>query len=213
VYGPLSIFIGVALIAAMDTMLGSVFSSVWNVSVSKQITIELVCILPGGLLGLFFASRMGFPWWWRPSDGSIKERWVSAITIILGAGFICINVLSVPLGTAADHPLLQVTPFTTKIALAVSLRAALNEEIFFRLFVFSVAAWAINRVIHSRDGAIMIGAVVSAFLYALLHTPRGGMIFPVGLLFIYIYYKRGLLPVMVIHFFADAIPLVLLSII
>lgn len=158
VYGPLSIFIGVALIVAMDTMLGSVFSSVWNVSVSRQVTIELVCILPGGLLGLFFASRMGFPWWWRPSDGSIKERWISAIILILSASFIGINTFSFLHATAADHPLLQVTPFTTKIALAASLRAPLTEEIFFRLFIFSGAAWVINRIFHSRDAAVMIGA-------------------------------------------------------
>ncbi len=37
------------------------------------------------------------------------------------------------------------------------------------------------------------------------------MAFFTGFVMIYIYYKRGLVPVMVVHFFADAIPFIIIS--
>ena len=98
-------------------------------------------------------------------------------------------------------------------AVALSLRAALTEEIVFRLFLFLLATWVIERFIHSQKRSMIVGAVASAFMFALMHGSGFAVAFPLGLALVYIYHRGGLLPAMIVHFFADAIPSALISIV
>jgi hypothetical protein len=54
---------------------------------------------------------------------------------------------------------------------ALALESAILEEIVFRLFVMSVTAWAIARLLKRAKWAVAIGAFVSTALFGLAHVP------------------------------------------
>jgi membrane protease YdiL (CAAX protease family) len=210
-YGPLSILIVSALIVIVDGIFDPFLPYYDQVSKGRIILNNVLFVLPVGLLGLYFASRMGLPWWWRSDESS--NRWqVSYIVISLGVLLVTTNTilnLSSP-DKVALNPLFS--SITLKRAIGLSLHAGLVEETLFRLFLFSFVAWVIDRIFHSRKPALFIGAVVSTFIFALFHTTSAHAVaFVLGFAIVYIYYKNGLLPAMVAHFFADAVPFALLS--
>lgn len=68
--------------------------------------------------------------------------------------------------------------------------------------------WGVLRLLGSKRAPLIIGAVMPTFFFGLTH---GGFLsaFFIGLALVYVYHQRGLLPAMIVHFFADAIPYVL----
>jgi membrane protease YdiL (CAAX protease family) len=209
IYGPLSILVVSALIVAVDGIFDPFLPYYDQASKGRIILNNVLFVLPAGLLGLYFASHMELPWWWRSDENS--KRWqVSHIVIILGIFLVIINTflnLSSP-DRVTLNPLFA--SVTLKRAIGLSWHAGLVEETFFRLFLFSFVAWVIDRIFHSRKPALIIGAAMSTFIFALFHsTSAHAVAFVLGFAILYIYYKSGLLPAMVVHFFADAVPFAL----
>ncbi len=63
---------------------------------------------------------------------------------------------------------------------------------------------------RSQRAPLVVGALTSALVLGLIH-PSFWSVFMIGLALTYIYYQRGLLPAMIVHFFTDAIPYTLVS--
>lgn len=94
--------------------------------------------------------------------------------------------------------------------MALAFRAAQNEEVIFRFFLFPLVAWGVRHFVRSRRVSLVTGAMASSLFFGLIH-PGFFPAFLMGLALVYIYHQRGLLPAMVVHFFTDAIPYVLVS--
>ncbi|MBU7047700.1 MAG: CPBP family intramembrane metalloprotease [Theionarchaea archaeon] len=174
-----------------------------------------------GSMGIFLASRLNLPSWWRPGTDSPQSRRTTIYVVLLGIIIVilntAINVGSVlMIGEAqieqSSFWLFSVTP---KTAVALSLHAAITEEILFRLFIFPLVALTAWYFLHSQKESLVIGAFVSLVLFGLMHPglPRFLIAFTLGIPVIYIYYNRGLIPAMITHFAADAIPFVIISLI
>lgn len=175
---------------------------------------NIAIYLTAGVLGLYFASRLNLPLWYSGNSGLPDSRQVSFISLLLGLGTVAANTLYM-LSLLDQAQVVDQTHWffclTPRTAAALSFKAALTEEIFFRLFLFPVITWAFDHFLHLREVSLVFGALLSQFFFGIYHGQAMLVAFFVGFSLIYIYYKRGLVPVMVIHFFADAIPFVLIS--
>lgn len=176
---------------------------------------DVLLYLAAGVVGLYCASRLGSPHWWRPGTDSDSQAQQTLLTLLLGVAVVAANTfITVVYRDQAVQAAPWITLLTPRTALALSFRAALTEEIFFRLFLFPLIAVILLYFLHSKEISLIIGAFVSSLVFGLLHLPSGFFLaFFVGLALVYIYYQRGLVPAMVVHFFADAIPFVILSVI
>jgi len=176
---------------------------------------DFAVVLLAGLAGIFFSPRVGCPLWRRHSINSSKLGRAVYFSAVLGFSVVVINtVVNLVYFTGDRSHALQVSPWlalpTPEIALALSFRAALNEEVLFRLFLFPLVAWIVGRFVHSQGLSLVTGALVSSIVYGLIH-PGFSMAFFVGLALVYVYYRSGLLSAMTVHFFADAISFVAIS--
>ena len=173
-------------------------------------------VLVAGLAGLFLAPRVGSPIWWRQGDSSRTSRRATLFPVVLGLAVVAYNSLSV-VGYTLSHPdqMAALAPWTIALtpgeAIALALRAALNEEIIFRLFLFPLVAWIAGHLVRSKRIALLIGALASGFAFGLIH-PGFWSAFMIGLALVSIYHQRGLLPAMIVHLFTDAIPYTLVSV-
>jgi membrane protease YdiL (CAAX protease family) len=103
------------------------------------------------------------------------------------------------------------TSLTPETAIALSFRAALSEEIIFRFFLFPLATWLSKHFIKSHQASLVVGAMASTLAFGFIHGAGFAVALLTGLVLIYIYHQRGLLLAMIVHFFADMVPFVLLS--
>lgn len=106
----------------------------------------------------------------------------------------------------------------------VAIRAGINEEILCRLGLMSVLAWLMTRFISRRQTAgpaiIWPANLLAALGFAALHLPQVealyGLTLPIiflvivgngvpGLVFGWLYWKRGLIAAMIAHFSADVV--------
>ena len=209
----ISILIVAALVVAMDIVITPILSSQYgSASLSIVFFWDFNVVLVAGLAGMLFAPRVGCPLWWRHNDSSPDSRRTNYAILLLGLVLVVLNTISnivnVEQAKQAAPWLVLLTPET---AVALSFRAALNEGILFRLFLFPLVAWVAKRFGGSQRASLGLGALASSLVYGYIHGLGFIWAFSVGLALIYIYHHRGLLPAMVIHFFADAIPLVLMS--
>lgn len=189
-----------------------------DVSVATALIAVACLYIFFGIVGMWAASRLDLPVWWRSRDSEKFSK--KALIIALGVVIVVLNMV-VNVGSVvqmAGHPdvvesshWISITPRT---AVALSLHAAVTEEILFRLFFFS-AAWTASHFLRSKKDALITGAVISCFLFGLMDpgVPWFLFAFVLGFPMIYIYSRRGLIPVMVIHFLADSIPFVIISVI
>jgi hypothetical protein len=166
-------------------------------------------VLLTGFAGSFFAPRVSCPLWWRSRNSPSESKRAAYTAVALGlAVVIGCSMLNIASYTADPNQALQVAPWITLLtserALALSLRAALNEEISFRLFLFPLVAWVFKRFIHSHQASLVIGALASSFVFGLIH-PGFVMAFLTGLAIVYIYHQCGLFSAMSVHFLVDAI--------
>lgn len=219
VRGPIAISVVAALVVTCDVVLMPILQVAKYVP-SKAPTVAVLVwdfgtVLVAGLAGLFLAPRVGSPIWWRQGDSSRTSRRAILLPVVLGLVVVAYNSLSVVGYTLAHHDqMAALAPWSTALtpgsAIVLAFRAALNEEIVFRLFLPAVVAWIAGRLVHSQRTALIIGALASAFAFGLIH-PGFFAAFLMGLAFVYIYYQLGLLPAMIVHFSADAIPYTLVS--
>jgi membrane protease YdiL (CAAX protease family) len=203
------------LVVMADTVAMPIVSKYLYGSASATIVFvsDFGIVLFAGIAGLFLAPRLGCPFWWRAGNGSPASRRMTLLTALLGLVVVASNALALLVyRDQVAHA--NVAPWmallTPARAVALAFRAALNEEIFFRLFLFPGTAWVVGHFIPTRQASLLTGVLVSAIVYGVMH-PGFLMAFLVGCAFSYIYYRLGLLPAMVVHFFTDAIPFTLLS--
>jgi hypothetical protein len=212
----LSFFAVAVLVVAVDVMLTSILVRVYlQAGIALVLTYDFSVTLMAGWAGVLLARRVGIPLWWHSNNDSPVLRQKTHILVLLGLFVvICNTVLNLGYYMAYHDEALQVSPWlislTPGIAIALSLRAALNEQVVFRLFLFPLILLVIRYFAHSQKASLVIAGLTSAFLVGLIH-PGFVQAFSIGLALVYIYYQRGLLPAMITHFFADALPLVLIS--
>lgn len=206
--------LGIAgLVAIVDTAILPVLLA----SAYRGATPAYVCafdfgiVAIAGLSGAFFAARVGLPLWWRPCDGSKGSRRETAAVLALGLLVVLGNtlvLLASPDQLARVAPwLLQLTP-TSAVLLAA--RAALTENVVFRLLLFSLAVWVARRARLGTRAGLFAGAAVSALAFALIH-PGGGVALLAGLALAYVFARRGLLAAMGVQFLGDAVPFLILA--
>lgn len=214
------IILAAPFVVACDVVLMPILQVASYVRSGWPTTVVLVwdfsTVLVAGLAGLFLAPRVGCPIWWRPSDSSRTSRRAILIPVVLGLVVVAYNSLSVVAYTLV-HPdqMAALAPWSTALtpgsAVVLASRAALNEEILFRLFLFPLVAWIAGRLVHSQRTALIIGALASAFAFGLIH-PGFWSAFMIGLALVYIYHQRGLLSAKIVHLFTDATPYTLVSV-
>ncbi len=176
---------------------------------SYSVALDVAVALLSGFLGKQCAIKAGVSLWWRSSDKlSINKQLISLFTF--GIMVILPNTL-ITLYYANNETVSWIRFSNVNEAVLLALRAALQEEIVFRLFLFPLSALVVGRMVNSRKSVIMIGTVLSAFLFAAMHTHSGYvMAFASGLILAHIFCSNGLLPAMVVHFLADVIPWIIL---
>ncbi|MFZ5966846.1 MAG: CPBP family intramembrane glutamic endopeptidase [Bacillota bacterium] len=97
-------------------------------------------------------------------------------------------------------------------AIFLSLRAAIIEEVIFRVFLFSLLLGTAKRILKNNERTIAIfSSLITSVLFAFMLHGGTNISFAVGVVLSYVFYKRGLVPVMLIHFVGDVIPLVIVS--
>lgn len=111
------------------------------------------------------------------------------------------------------------------IATMASIGAGVSEEIMLRLFVMSIVAFLLLKVIPSRNASIRIAIVTASLLFGAMHLPLASSIGTLtfasgavvvlanaaaGTAFGWLYWKRGLVAAMISHTFLDLIIKVLL---
>ncbi len=186
-----------------------------DVSVATALITAACLYIFLGIVGIWAALRLNLFIWWNSQDW--KNSGETVIIIALGAIIVVLNtvvnvswqIAGYPDISESSHWILSITP---QSAVALSLHAAVTEEIMFRLFFFSAAAWTASHFLN-RKKTLITGAVISCFLFGLMHS--GNFLFPffLGFIMVYIYFHRGLIPVMLIHFLADSIPFVIISVV
>lgn len=204
-----------ALVVVMDVAVMPILVGYYHQVSAIVFFNDFVVILLAGLAGIFFAPRVGCPLWRRHSINSSTLGRAAYFTAVLGFSVVVINtVVNLVYFMGYRSHTLQVSPWlallTPEIALALSFRAALTEEVLFRLFLFTLVAWIVGRLVHSQELSLVTGALASSIVFGLIH-PGFLMAFLVGLALVYVYYRSGLLSAMTVHFFADAIPFVAIS--
>lgn len=186
----LSFFAVVVLVVAVDAMLMPILVRFYlQAGIALVLIYDFSVTLMAGWAGVFLARRVGSPLWWRSNNNSPVLRQKTYIIVLLSLlVVICNTVLNLVYYMAHRDQASQVSPWlillTPEIALALSRARA--------------------------QASLVIAGLASAMLVGLIH-PGFVQAFLIGLALVYIYYKRGLLPAMIIHFLADAIPLVLIS--
>jgi len=210
-------FLGVAvLVAATDAVLMPIlFRFYLQAGAALVLIYDFSVTLIAGWVGVFLARRVGSPSWMRSSnDSPVMRRKAHSVVLFGLLVVVCNTVLNVFYYLAYHDQALRVSPWlaylTPEMALALSLRAALNEQVVFRLFFFPLILLMIRYFINSQKASLVVAGTASAILVGLIH-PGFVQAFLIGLALVYIYYQRGLLPAIVVHFLADAAPLVLIS--
>ena len=173
-------------------------------------------MLLAGLAGLFFSRRVGCPLWWRSHKNSLRLGRSTYITVALGLSVVIGNsAFNFAFYMADPDQALRVAPWIVLLnperAIALSFRAALNEEMLFRFFLFPLVTWAILYFKQSQKVSLVIGGLISSTAFGFIHGAGFITAFLVGLALVYIYYQRGLLSAMAVHFLADAVPFLLIS--
>jgi hypothetical protein len=159
--------------------------------------------------GLTVASWINLPKLWVKENLIDPEKFAVFIVLLLfivGLNFLMnfSNYYSNP--NIKDVPLLrELSKIGSSGALALSLRAGVNEEIPFRLFGISLVTFLLTKIKVKREGSLVVAIVISSIFFGLVH-PSFPLPFFFGLLLGFLYTQYGLVPVMIIHFLADFFP-------
>ncbi|MFA5815332.1 MAG: CPBP family glutamic-type intramembrane protease [Bacteroidales bacterium] len=97
-------------------------------------------------------------------------------------------------------------------SILISIRAGITEEVIFRFFLFSLLLLVFAKIIHSKILIFLICSIISALAFAFLLHSGSIVSLVAGIILSYIYYKKGLLPAIIVHFLGDFIPFLMISI-
>jgi len=182
-------------------------------------------------VGLLLAKRVGFTMpvlegWLEGRDVGNYLRSIMGISIGLGvlAGFLIVvmSVLFTPVAATFQSVELSIPLWKGFLA---SFYGAISEEIVMRLFLMTLIVWLIFKLKKTQDGkpttlGIWIAIMITAVIFGLGHLPITGaltMITPLivvraivlngigGVVFGWLYWKKGLESAMIGHFSADIV--------
>ena len=162
---------------------------------------------------------------------SILPGIIASIMIIALDQFVFGPGLAAQLGNTADALKLQTGQPAAWQGLLASFYGGFDEEILLRLFVMSLLAWLGKFISHTAEGKptpiiFWIANILAAVLFGLGHLPATAAILPLtplvvvraivlnglaGIVFGYLYWKRGLESAMLSHFAADIVLHVLIA--
>jgi membrane protease YdiL (CAAX protease family) len=190
-------------------------------------------------LGLLLCKRVGFK---MPIlDGSLKGqeaknylKSILGISISLGvlAGLLII-LFSLPFGQLSSSFLQAEVAVTTWKSFLASFYGGIAEEILLRLCLMTLLVWITFKVKKTKEGlptatGVWIAVIVSSILFGLGHLPVTSAITAItpivviraivlngigGIIFGWLYWKKGLESAMISHFSADIVLHVILPII
>jgi hypothetical protein len=205
-------------VAVIDVFIIDVLAP--GASAAQRAILDLIIMFVTGYLGYKFSRKSGLPLWWgRGEKGGTKRAYT--IMVVVGLIVIILNsVININMLITHREQFLTMSPaWVTYIAegtpfkaLLVSVRAALTEEIVFRLFLISIISGIMQWFTTSRANWLIASGILASMAFAFIHQPS---LIPLlfGFMLSYIYINHGLIPVFVVHFLADAIPFAVFSII
>lgn len=207
VLGPyVDVLSAVLAVLFLDVLLYGYFRTVGIYSNQTFIPVDIMFIGAAALLGKRSAKKIEFPVWQarHATDANSKGLLIS---ILIGSFIVIINTMVLSNSDISSISWLKFSNFFQP--LLMSLRASLTEELLYRLLIFSVAAQFAGSFFKSRPVGIAAGALVSSFLFGLLHQ---GFYFSfvIGVGLCCIYMNNGLIFAMVVHFLANLIPYMLI---
>lgn len=179
--------------------------SIIRLSLSDTI-ILLIC----GFIGLVLADKLNL-FIYNPSKEFIKgsSKTVSLI-LLLSILLVTANEISWVLYSKTGVLPEWALGLNFPSAILISARAAIYEEIFFRLFLMTTIIYLLKNIISYKK-SVLIGISVSALIFSVsIHS--GSMIsFASGLLLGFIFINTGIIPAILLHFVADAVPFITLA--
>lgn len=214
------------------------------VLLTAQIIQNLVIFAVAIFAGLFFAKKVGLglpilEGWFEGKEVKGYLKSILAISVGLGvlAGvlIVAVDYLFSLAGVALTQVTFQINPPAWQGFLA-SFYGGINEEILLRLFLMSLLVWIFFKIKRSSDGkptkmGVWLAIILSAIIFGIGHLPTVAAITSLtplivarviilnaigGIIFGWLYWKKGLESAMICHFSADIIlhvivPLVFLS--
>lgn len=181
----------------------------YNSTARAQSLNDFFMIVISGCLGVNFAGKTKLPIWTAKLNDNRKHKFqIILLGIIAVAANTIIFINSQQQALEVSPWLNQLTPFS---ALIISFRAALTEEIIFRLLLISVIMLLISKFTSSNKVPLILGIIISSIIFGLIH-PGFLVAFLYGLVLSYLYINSGLIMVFTIHFLADFIPFLLVAI-
>lgn len=211
--------------------LSSVNITITPLLIIAQIIQSLVLYSIAIFLGLLLAKRVGFN---MPIlDGSLKGKEakkhlksILGISISLGvlAGILIILV-SLPFGQLSSSFLQAEVSVSTWKSLLASFYGGISEEILLRLCLMTLFVWVTFKIRKTKDGlpttgGIWAAIIISSIIFGLGHLPVTSAITAItpivviraivlngigGVIFGWLYWKKGLESAMISHFSADIV--------
>ena len=182
-------------------------------------------------IGLLLAKRVGFnlpilEGWLEGREIGTYLKSILGISIgmgvLTGIIIILLSFLFTPVSSIFQNAEISVPLWTGFLA---SFYGGIGEEILLRLFLMTLIVWIIFKIIKTSDGkptatGIWLAIIISAVIFGLGHLPITGAITSItplivvraillngiaGIIFGWLYWKKGLESAMIGHFSADIV--------
>jgi membrane protease YdiL (CAAX protease family) len=181
--------------------------------------------------GLLLSKRtgLGMPLVQNIVEGkkqTIKLKSIITPSVCLGSlAGVVIVILSIPFNAALPELQLLKTSAPAWKALLALLYGGIAEEVLLRLFLVSLFVWISCKIKKTADGqpasvGIWLSIILAAVVFGLGHLPATAQITPLtglvivravalngfgGIIFGWLYWKKGLESAMIAHFSADVV--------
>ena len=181
--------------------------------------------------GLFLSQKagMGMPILQGVLEGKNQSKALKSLTLpSIGLGIaagLLIVLLSIPFNRLIPEFQNMSQPISPWKALLASFYGGIAEEVLLRLFLVSLFVWISMKIKKTKDGlptdiGIWLSIVLSAVVFGLGHLPATAQIVPLtgivitraivlngigGIIFGWLYWKRGLESAIMAHFSADIV--------
>lgn len=181
--------------------------------------IDFIATMVCGIYGLNIALNLNLPTYYISYESN-EEKSITSQVIFVSILIIIFNTFFWV--ASYSESIQSINWFNmTKIyeVILVSLRAALIEEVIYRLFIFSFIILLLKGIFNkfqiksSRKKITMISGFITSIIFSVFNHSNSIIAFILGgILITYIYYKKGLLVSMLVHFLGDLIPFLIVMI-
>jgi membrane protease YdiL (CAAX protease family) len=213
---------------ALSPKVAAVFTPIVLIAQLIQTVIEFSIAI---LVGLYLAKRVGFGLpvleGWLEGN-KVRDYLKSILGISIGMGvlagilIILLSFLFTPVASIFLNAEISVPIWKGFLA---SFYGGIGEEILLRLFLMTLIVWIFFKIKKTTDGkpttiGIWLAIIISAIIFGLGHLPITGTITTItpiivaraiilngigGIIFGWLYWKKGLESAMISHFSADII--------